>query len=640
LIVSLLVARYALIERIGEGATGVVWLAHDQKLERDVAIKVLRPLVASDAEQRQRFAREARLLAQLSNDHIVRVFDYVDDGEQVFLVMEHVDGVNLVDATSRALPLAVDEAAAYLTPVAEALAYAHGQGVVHRDLTPANILIERRSGRVVTTDFGLARLARSSSTLTATGTLIGTPEYWSPEQALGRPADFATDMYALGCIVFLLLTGRLPFEGDDRLAVGLQRAHEAAPSLGRRLRHAPPAVVELVDSLLAHEPADRPAARAVAGELRALARGTRIPVGAAGKERNDAATVVLPAERATVVVPPRRAAGRRRWRPALTAFAISGAATLGVFALVNALTGSVLRAPRLVGLRETAARAQVQQSLPTTPIEVERAYSVRVARGRVMHQAPNAGARVRGGSPIRLVVSKGTPFAAVPDVAVGTPRATANITLAGAGFTTRYRYTPSWTVRKGTVIELQPHSGTRLRRPARIRILIASGYPRAVVPNVENSDLATAQSQLAAKHLQFHVVYRLQHGTPPNQVLHQIPAAGATVYRGTRVRLTVARTLRWQRVFTQSGIGPFQSQPFSVPAHWRIRTRVSAGHFGAGLAQVAWSSDGSFTEDRSFVTTAGDRVETHAVPDGAGTFVLAVAPYAATAWYVEVDALR
>ena len=137
-------------------------------------------------QQRRRFEREARTLAGLANEHIVRVHDYVDDGAQAFLVMEYVDGRNLADTTFARLPLGVGEAAWYAAPVAEALAYAHAKGVVHRDLTPANILVEHETGRVVTTDFGLARVARSGGSLTTVGMLVGTPEYWSPEQALGR----------------------------------------------------------------------------------------------------------------------------------------------------------------------------------------------------------------------------------------------------------------------------------------------------------------------------------------------------------------------------------------------------------------------------------------------------------------------
>src|SRR5512132_3589459 len=273
---TVLAARYEVLDKIGEGGMSVVWLARDRKLERDVAIKLLRRFVAEDTAQSRRFHREARALAALAQEHIVRIYDYVSHGEQAFLVMEYVAGGNLAQATRKRLPLTLPEAATYVQPVARALAYAHARGVAHRDLTPSNILIERGSGRVVTTDFGLARITRSTGSLTAPGVLIGTPEYWSPEQALGRESDEAADLYALGCILFLLLTGRLPFEGEDRLAVGLRRAHEDAPSLGARLPAADAELVALVDSLLLREPGLRPDAAATAAALDALAGDTEV----------------------------------------------------------------------------------------------------------------------------------------------------------------------------------------------------------------------------------------------------------------------------------------------------------------------------------------------------------------------------
>src|SRR6476646_3210967 len=150
--VTVLADRYELLEKIGEGGMSVVWRARDRKLERDVAIKLLRPGIASDQENARRFQREARTLARLAHEHIVRVYDFVASDGQWFLVMEHVDGSNLAAATRGRLPLPPTDAAAYVRPVALALAYAHAQGVVHRDLTPANILVERASGRVVATD--------------------------------------------------------------------------------------------------------------------------------------------------------------------------------------------------------------------------------------------------------------------------------------------------------------------------------------------------------------------------------------------------------------------------------------------------------------------------------------------------------
>jgi len=638
--------RYELLEQVGEGGVGVVWRAHDTRLERDVAVKLLRPSVAGEPEQRRRFEREARTLAALANDHIVRIFDYVGAGEQTFLVMEYVDGGNLAQVTRSRLPLSFSEAALYAVPVARALAYAHGRGVVHRDLTPANILIERDTGRVLTGDFGLARIARSSSPLTLTGVLIGTPEYWSPEQALGRGTDAPGDMYALGCILFLLLSGRLPFEDDDRLALGLRRAHENAPSLRSAAPHASARVISLVDSLLEHDPAARPDAATVATALARLDVVDDAPpsIRSVPDVRTVAPTLALPSEQATVAVakpapalpaaPPR--ARRRRLAPA---FAVAAAAAVAMLVFSGERGAAGPPAPNVVALPANVARSQIVHLVPGAAVSTTVAYSTRIARGRVISQRPRASERLRSDAQVRLVVSKGTPFARVPAIAGGTPAPAAKTLLARRGFRGRYRFTPSWTVRKGAVVELRPAPTTRLRRPATVRIVVASGYPRAVVPDVQNHDVASAEAQLAAKHLRSHIVYRLTNDEP-NVVLRQIPAAGATVYSGTRVRLTVSRTLRWVRVLAQSGTGGFVSDAFTVPRHWRIRYRLSPGAFGPALAQIRWARDNDVFVDGSFVADSPGALRTYGVGDGAGTFRLAVSPYAETSWYVEVDALE
>src|SRR5436190_14383114 len=306
----LLADRYELVEKVGEGGMSVVWRARDTRLERDVAVKLLRPFVAHEEDRRRRFAREARTLAALSSDHIVRVHDYVEAGAEAFLVMEFVDGRSLAGATFHRLPLPWSEAASYAEAVCRALDYAHAKGVIHRDLTPSNILIERDGGRVVTTDFGLARIARGGGSATTIGVLLGTPEYWSPEQALGRDTDGAADMYALGCILYLLLSGRLPFDGEDRLAVGLRRAHEDAPSLGVWSPAAPESAVLLVDSLLSRDPSRRPNARAtalaIADALRDRAPRKRRSF---GRREADAPTIAVSAPTVRIASTPKQ---RRR----------------------------------------------------------------------------------------------------------------------------------------------------------------------------------------------------------------------------------------------------------------------------------------------------------------------------------------
>jgi beta-lactam-binding protein with PASTA domain/predicted Ser/Thr protein kinase len=644
---TVLAGRYQLLQQVGEGGMGVVWHARDLELERDVAIKLLRPFVAQDPEQARRFHREARTLAGLTHEHIVRVYDYVSDTEQSFLVMEYVDGGNLAATTRRRLPLTTSEASAYAQPVAAALAYAHGKGVVHRDLTPANILIQQGSGRVVTTDFGLARIARSSGSLpvTAMGVLLGTPEFWSPEQALGRESGAAADMYALGCILFLLLTGHLPFEGDDRLNVGLRRAHEDAPSLRTWLPAAPATAIALVDALLARDPAERPEAPAAALALSDLSSDTATVAAAVATISDEGPrTMAFASERPTTQVAAERPTVRGLRRRASRRLLAASAAAAGVIIVALLLAGGVrdplLHMPNVVALREDAARAQIMRTLPRANVSVERVYSMRVASGRVIRQRPSPRIALAKAPEVRLVVSRGTPFAAVPALA-GVPAGKAGALLARQGFRSRYAYAPSWVVRKGSVVGLKPRAGTRVRRPATLTLVIASGYPRTVVPEVRNVDLAAAKAQLASYDLRYRLVWRLTDEAEPGQVLEQIPSAGTSVYEGAQIRLTVARTLRWVKVFSASGTADYESEAFTVPQHWRIRYRLVPNEFGLAVAQVGWAREGDDTgATRSFLASGSGALHTYVTSDGAGTYRLGVRPYAGTRWYVEVDVLK
>ena len=638
---------------------GVVWCARDLRLGRDVAVKVLRPFVASDPDLRRRFEREAQTLAGLACEQIVRVYDYVDDGELAFLVMEFVDGPNLAAETFGRLPLGLAEAASYGSQIAEALAHAHARGIVHRDLTPANVLVERDSGRVVTTDFGLARIARSASSQTSIGTLMGTPEYWSPEQATGGNVGAAGDLYALGCILFLLLAGRLPFAGDDRLAVGLRRAHEPAPALRSVRSDLPVEAAALVDALLARAPAARPDAAAAARTLRALAlapaalaaRADGVSSTPGTDDLASRPTQLLLPERATLTrerheeartfpaapSPPLAARRRRAWRRRLLV-ALAVATATGAAILAGVFHGPSVQTPNVVLLSEAAAHARLAETLPHATVAVRRVYSTRTPAGRVIGERPPAGARVSGDTQVVLTVSKGSPLADVPSVRIGVASARAAIAaLAGKGFSGRVRWTPSWTIRKGTVIRLTPSSGSRVRRPATVQVLVASGYPRAVVPPVENVGLEEARAQLEAKHLRSYLVYRLDENAPAGRVLRQLPRAGATVYSGTRVRLTVSRTHRWTPVLAQSGSGSFESDPFAVAGRWRVVFRLrSAGEWRAPVAQVSWAEDGSWFTSGGFVAH-GTGVRTVPVSGAPGSYRLAVSSFPGTSWQVEVD---
>jgi len=250
-----LAGRYSLERELGRGGMGIVYCARDLRLERVVAIKLLPPQLADTAERRHRFVREARMAAQLSHPHIIPIHAVEEVGAFVFFVMSYIDGETLGTRLRRDGRLKPVDAARMLREVAWALAYAHRQAVVHRDIKPDNILIEKGSGRALVADFGIARLvAAPRGGDSGEGRLVGTPEYMSPEQALGEPVDGRSDLYSLGVVGYYALSGRLPFTGTTTALIG-QQINQPPPPLDTPA--APPQLVAAIERCLAKDPAQR-----------------------------------------------------------------------------------------------------------------------------------------------------------------------------------------------------------------------------------------------------------------------------------------------------------------------------------------------------------------------------------------------
>src|SRR5258708_210383 len=254
---NVLDGQYSIDREIGRGGMGVVYLARDPRLDRPVEIKTLPPLLATDAAIRERFLREARTAARLSHPSIVPIYRADELGGRVFFVMGYVDGESLAQRIRSGGPLPPIDALRLLRDVALALGYAHAQGVVHRDVKAENILIDRTSGgRAMVTDFGIARLAEATP-LTATGQVLGTVHYLSPEQASGDRGDGRSDLYSLGVAGFLALSGPFPFESNLASAVLVAHVTKAPPPLGSVTPGAPVALGRIIDRLLAKDPAAR-----------------------------------------------------------------------------------------------------------------------------------------------------------------------------------------------------------------------------------------------------------------------------------------------------------------------------------------------------------------------------------------------
>src|SRR5688500_11528562 len=251
-----LAGEYSLQRELGRGGMGVVYLARDVQLDRDVAIKVLPAHLAREPAARERFLREARMAAGLSHPHIVPIHRVSEAGGFVFFVMTYVEGETLGERIRARGPLPPDEAMRVLREVAWAIAYAHGRGIVHRDVKPDNIMIEAGTGRALVTDFGIAHGA-DTAVATDPGKIMGTAHFMSPEQAANGPIDGRSDIYSLGVVGYLAVSGRLPFESENLHAVMVRQATEAPPSVMRAAPGLPTALGAAIDRCLARDPAGR-----------------------------------------------------------------------------------------------------------------------------------------------------------------------------------------------------------------------------------------------------------------------------------------------------------------------------------------------------------------------------------------------
>jgi eukaryotic-like serine/threonine-protein kinase len=365
---ELIAGRYRLIEPLGRGAMSSVWLAEDQELQRQVAVKMLAP-----SADRARFEREARAAAALSHPNICSLYDYGEADGRPYMVLEHLPNGSLEERLKGG-PLEDAETLRIATEMAAGLAHAHERGLVHRDLKPANVLFDAED-RAKIADFGIARMG-GSGTLTEAGTVLGTASYISPEQASGQPAGPASDVYSFGVILFRMLTGRLPFVSTNAMELVRMHRDDPPPAVADLRDDAPPRLESLTAAALAKDPDDRPAdGGAVLRELR----------GDAGGGGGDATMMIAPgafpaASDATQVlrrVPPRRP-GRRRelWLAPLVLLLLGGGVALalvttgggGDTGTTNPLTGlSLPSVPTAASTRPATTAPSTTAPSTTTP---------------------------------------------------------------------------------------------------------------------------------------------------------------------------------------------------------------------------------------------------------------------------------
>ncbi len=451
--------RYQLDEVIGSGGMGEVWRAHDSVLARDVAVKVLKRDAVDDAAALERLRIEARLAGSLQHPNVVGVLDYGEEassegGTAVLpcLVMPLIDGRTLSDRLRDSGPMTPAETMRMVADVADGLSAAHLAGIVHRDLKPGNIM-QDASGRSMILDFGIAR-SSDASPLTSTGTIVGTTDFISPEQASGRTATASSDLYSLGVVAYCCLTGKAPFHRTAAVAIALAHVNEPPPPLPDSI---PAGVRALIMRMLAKDPADRPAdAAEVRDAARALA-DTLIDDPTAGSLAPATAAIPLPVDDPPTLTDTPLPVEKRRLRrnPLLLLIALV-VATLVALGIVALTSGGGTEVPDVVGEEVAVAKAHLEDAGFTVDTSFRDVAGHK--RGEVVDQTPDAAESADEGSTVELVVASG--FVKLPDL-VGKSQADAVKALEKLGLEARIstRLAPQ---EAGRVLDVAPDDRARI----------------------------------------------------------------------------------------------------------------------------------------------------------------------------------
>jgi serine/threonine-protein kinase len=573
-----------------------VYAATDEILGRKVAVKMLHANYATDEAFIQRFRREAQAAANLTHPNIVSIYDTGKDGSHYYIVMELIEGRTLRDVLRSEGPLLPRRAAEIASEVAAALAVAARGGLAHRDVKPGNILLTD-TGSVKVTDFGIARAWDDSEELTRTGAVIGTATYFSPEQAQGQPADGRSDLYALGVVLFEMLTGRPPFSGETPVSVAYQHVSEAAGMPSASNPDVPRELDAIVMRALQKNPASRyQTAEEMRGDLLRFLSG--LPVGAADPEaatRLVAATpppTVPPDEtyRQMTALPPER---RTPWSVIIASVLLLVVVLVAGLYLLDALQATdaadeLVEMPNLLGA--TSERAQEELRAANLDFILVRRPSDEFEEGLVSATEPVAGELVDPKDDVRLIVSAGPETFTVPNV-VGRDVADAEQALADADFLVRRELVTDDQILANQVISQDPPAGTNHPPGTQITLVISSGPEQVVLPEYTGFTAIDALSALSNLGGQT-VVEREFHPTiPDGEVIRTDPPALSIIAKNDVVKLVVS--LGVQPVAVPSLVGNTEAEArnaltalgLSLALGEPIEVTADSGQEGIVLAQ-------------------------------------------------------
>ncbi len=542
--------RYRIIRSLGEGGMANVYLAHDMVLDRDVSVKLLRLDLRDDPSTKRRFHREAMAATQLNDPHIVGIYDVGEDHGLQYMVMQYVKGTDLKAYIRKHYPIPLPQVIDIMEQVLSAVATAHAHGIIHRDLKPQNILIDENKN-VKITDFGIA-VAVSQDSLTQTNTLMGSVHYLSPEQARGSIATKQSDIYSLGIILFELLTGKVPFEGETAVSIALKHFREEIPSVREQNKEIPQALENVIIKATAKEPAERySSVNEMAADLKTVldpqrANEPRLKI----HQDDNGETKVLDIKHLKADdYQPKKSTDSptvdpstkpQKWKKYGI---VSG--TLGMLVLIAVCSWWFLIRqviiPDVEGMTVLKAEQRLhQQNLRI--VKITRVNSQAVDKNRIVSTNPDVSHKTRVSTPINLTVSTGVKQLQMADY-VGDDYSSVAANLRRKGFQVHQEPVYSDDIDKGQIIRQNHKKGTIVKPAANTIIFrVSAGKEPIKIPNFKNQDISAVQQFANKNNLQLTTQEKKSKTIATNHVINQTPRAGSTLNHGDTLTVSIANS--------------------------------------------------------------------------------------------------
>ena len=600
MIQRILARRYELQELIGGGGMADVYKAQDKLLDRAVAVKILHQQYANDAEFVEKFRREATAAAKLAHPNIVNIYDVGEDGGSQYIVMEYVSGPTLKEVIQQKGCLEPIEAVRIAKEIASALESAHRNNLVHCDIKPHNILV-MPDGHIKVTDFGIAR-AVSASTMTYSGSVMGSVHYFSPEQAKGTVITTKSDVYSLGVVLYEMLTGQLPFNGETSVSIALKHLQEEPVPIRQLNPSIPPVLEAIVQKAMSKDPADRPNSTELYADLNQAK--------AMLADRGTSQEAVSNDPFATRMIPritPEMMAEQRSERPANKPIGSredyqpqyqpqeeksifkskSFIAVLVGILLMGFFVGSFLsfgkfwssaeiNVPDVVGKSSVVAQQILEDK--NLRVKIVEANDDSVPAGQVVSQYPEAGAKVEEQRLVTITVSKGGQELTMPDLK-SMSRSNAEEKLKKMGLKLGAVFEENAKEPAGTVINQDPRSGSKITKGQTVDITVSLGEKKKeiTVQNYTGLSVDSAKSNLEANGLSLGGISEEASTRPKGTVIGQSPSAGSTTTEGGSVSLIISSG--------SSGGAKSDNNQAPTPSAATAKGKTDAGKSSTGAAQ-------------------------------------------------------